>query len=219
MATERHNFLKEYKLFKAAAKEKPSHENLERVFFWGGNAYATDGHIMVKVPLTYCTSFDEDEIKALDGFCIHHKLLKMLYGFDVVTIERTLTAEDAYGSLLDDAEIVVYIKVVYQGQQIRFRLEYSDKEFVKNFETLLATEAGHSPLKQIGISPSRLKQIAEAINMDRINMTFTTAKDRIFIRSTDEEDWQAGPVAIIMPVVTDATLPGMDEDPENGKDN
>lgn len=214
MSKERHNFLKEYKLFKACEKEDALRQNMERVYFQGGNAYATDAHIMVKVPLAYCTTFEDEEILALNGFCIHHKLLKMLYDFDVVTIERTMAAEDAYGNLLEQAEEVVYIKVVWQGQQIRFRLERSDKEFVQNFETILATETGHTPIKQIGISPSRLKQIAEAINMDHINMAFTTAKDKIFIRSTNEEDQKAGPMAIIMPIVTDATLPGMDGDEE-----
>ena len=211
---ERKNFLKEYKLFAACAKADSFRDNMERVYFHHGNAYATNGHILVCVPLTYCSAFEPEQIEALNGFCVHQKILKLIYGFDVVTVERTMTTEDAYDNLLEAAEPVVYIKAVFQGEQVRFRLERSDKDFVANFDTLMATETGYKPLNQIGLNAANLAKISAALNMDQINMAFTTADKKIFISSTNEEDIKAGPHAIIMPVVTDACLPGMDGDEE-----
>lgn len=200
-----------------AACEKPEstlRPKMERVYFHNGCAYATDAHILIKVPLTYCTPFDEEQIKALNGFCVHAKILKLIYGFDVVTIERTLTTEDAYDNLLEEAQPVVYIKAVYQGEQVRFRLEKSDKDFVANFEKLLAAEDGWKPLNKVGINTGLLSKISQAINMSSIQMDFTQSDGKIFIKSVMEEDQKAGPSAIIMPIQTEATLPGMEEEPE-----
>lgn len=200
-----------------AACEKPEsalREKMERVYFHNGCAYATDAHVLIKVPLTYCTPFDEEQIKALNGFCVHGKILKLIYGFDVVTIERTLTTEDAYDNLLEEAQPVVYIKAVYQGEQVRFRLEKSDKDFVANFEKLLAAEDGWKPLNKVGINTGLLSKISQAINMSSIQMDFTQSDGKIFIKSVMEEDQKAGPSAIIMPIQTEATLPGMEEEPE-----
>lgn len=215
MAKERNNFYKEYKLFAACDKADSTQSgNTERVYFEHGNAYATDGHILIRVPLSYCTSFDDEQIQALNGFCVHAKILKLIYGFDVVTIERTLTTEDAYDNLLEAAEPVVYIKAVYQGEQVRFRLEKSDKEFVANFEPLLASEDGWKPLNKVGINTGLLHKISQALNMNSVQMDFTQSEGKIFIKSAMEEDQKAGPSAIIMPIQTEAVLPGMEEEPE-----
>lgn len=210
MATERKNFFKDYKLFSACEKpESALRENLERVYFHNGCAYASDAHILVRVPLSYCTSFEEEQIKALDGFCIHGKILKMIYGFDVVTVERTTTTEDAYGLQLETPETAVYIKAVYQGEEVRFRLEKSDREFVSNFDRILATESGHRPLNKVGVDTGSLHRISEALNMSSVLMNFTTAENKIFIRSVMEEDQKSGPMAIILPIAVEPTLPGM----------
>ena len=215
MAKERKNFFKEYKLFAACEKaDSTINGHLERVYFEHGNAYATDGHILIRVPLSYCTPFEEEQIQALNGFCVHGKILKLIYGFDVVTIEKTLTTEDAYDNLLEAAEPVVYIKAVYQGEQVRFRLEKSDKDFVANFERLLAAEDGWKPLNKVGINTGLLSKISQAINMSSIQMDFTQSDGKIFIKSVMEEDQKAGPSAIIMPIQTEAVLPGMEEEPE-----
>lgn len=209
------NFFKEYKLFAACDKaDSTLNGNTERVYFEHGNAYATDGHILIRVPLSYCTPFEEEQRQALNGFCVHAKILKLIYGFDVVTVERTLTTEDAYDNLLEAAEPVVYIKAVYQGEQVRFRLEKSDKDFVANFERLMASGEGWKPLNKIGINTGLLSKISQAINMSSIQMDFTQSDGIIFIKSVMEEDQKAGPSAIIMPIQTEATLPGMEEEPE-----
>lgn len=216
MAKERINFKKDYKLFAACEKAESSVDgNTERVYFEHGNAYATDRHILIRVPLNWCTPFDDEQIAALNGFCVHAKILKLIYGFDVVTIEKTLTTEDAYDNLLEEAEPIVYIKAVYQGEQVRFRLERSDKEFVQKLEGFLASEDGWKPLNKVGINTALLHKISQALNMDSVQMDFTQSGGKIFIKSVMEEDQKSGPSAIIMPIQTEATLPGMDEEPDD----
>lgn len=213
MSDDRHNFLKEFKLYEATAKEDHLRPEMERVHFLGGNAYATDAHVLVRVPLSVCAAFEPEEAAALNGFCIHRKLLKMIYGFDRVKVERTMTTEDAYGNMLEEAQVVVYITVVFQAEQIRFRLERSSLPFVEQFEKLLQSETTRNPLSRIGINTSLLAKVSAALNMELVSMDFTTASGKIYITSTTSIS--DGSVAIIMPVMTTGTLPGMEDEGED----
>ena len=212
MSEDRHNFLREYKIYEAAAKEDHLRPEMERVHFLGGNAYATDAHILVRVPLSACTAFEPEEAAKLNGFCIHRKLMKMIYGFERVTVERTMTTEDAYGNLLEEAQIIVYITAVFQGEQIRFRLERSSLPFVEQFEKLLLSDAARTPLSRIGINTSLLSKVSAALNMELVSMDFTTESGKIYITSTNS--MMTGSLAIIMPVQVTGTLPGMGEEDE-----
>lgn len=212
MAKDRINFSKEYKLFNACAKESPFSPQKERIYFQNNSAYATDGSILVRVPLSCCTTLPQEEYTKLNGFNIHHKLLKLLYGFDKVTIERTLAAEDVYGNLLDEPETAVYIRVAYEGQAISCRLERSKQEDEAVFENVLTSPEDHKPLHGLGINAGNLKRISEAMNLDRIKMDFTTVGSKIYITSTDEDDAKNGLLGLIMPVLVEPTLPGMEEE-------
>lgn len=66
----------------------------------------------------------------------------------------------------------------------------------------------------VGINTALLHKISQALNMDSVQMDFTQADGKIFIKSVMEEDQKAGPSAIIMPIQTEAVLPGMEEEPE-----
>lgn len=212
MNNDRHNFLKEYKLFEAARKGDEIRPELERIHFLGGNAYATDAHVLVRVPLGMCTTFEPEEAAKLSGYCIHRDLLKMIYKFERVSIEKTLTAEDAYGNLLEKAQDVVYISIVFQGEQIRFRLERSSLPFVEQFEKLLQSDAPREPLSRIGINTSALAKVSSALNLEIVSMDFTTESNKIYITSTTS--LKSGAMAIIMPVHVTGTLPGMEDEEE-----
>ena len=213
MSDDRYNFLNGYKLYEAASEKDLLRPEMERIHFLGGFAYATDAHILVRVPLSICTSFEPEEAAELNGFCIHRKLLKMIYGFDRVKIERTMTAEDAYGNLLEDAQVVVYITVVFQGQQIRFRLERSNLPFVEQFEKILQSEGERRPLSRIGLNTRLLSKVSAAMNMELVSMDFTTESNKIYITSTNALN--SGAMAIIMPVMVSGTLPGMGDEDES----
>lgn len=215
MAKDRINFLKEFKLFNACEKSDVLRNWLQRVYFHNNCAYASDGIVLVRVPLDVCTTFDQEEYAKLNGFNIHHKLLKLLYGFDIVTIEKTMTAEDVYGNLLEEPETVVFIKAVYDGHGVSFRLERSKKEDEDRFEAIITSPEDHKPLHSLGISAGNLKRVSEAMNLDRLNMDFTTVGTKIYVTSTMEEDLKTGLLGIIMPVAKEATIPGLDEDPED----
>lgn len=215
MSEDRYNFLSGYKLYEAAAEKDLLRPEMERIHFLGGFAYATDSHILVRVPLSMCTSFEPEEAAELNGFCIHRKLLKMIYGFDRVKIERTMTTEDAYGNLLEDAQVIVYITVVFQGEQIRFRLERSNLPFVQQFEKILQSEGERRPLSRIGLNTRLLSKISAAMKMELVSMDFTTESNKIYITSTNSMN--GGAMAIIMPVMVSGTLPGMDEEEDESE--
>ena len=87
-----YNFLKKFKLYDVCSDD--GRENLEYVHFINGYAYASDAHIIVRVPLSVCTSFSEDEYKKLNGYSIHFSLLKMLMQFEVVNIDDGIDLDD-----------------------------------------------------------------------------------------------------------------------------
>ena len=123
-----------------------------------------------------------------------------------------MTAEDAYGNLLEEAQIIVYITAVFQGEQIRFRLERSSLPFVEQFEKLLQSDAARTPLSRIGINTSLLSKVSAALNMKLVSMDFTTESGKIYITSTNS--MMTGSLAIIVPVQVTGTLPGMGEEDE-----
>ena len=212
MKKERTNFKKEYKLFSAAAKQDVFRPALECVYFYNNCAYASDSRVLVRVPLSYCTNFDQEEYVKLNGFNVHHKILKMIYGFDKVTIERTLVAEDAYGNLLDEAETAVFIKAVENGNEVRFRLSRSSKADADKFEKVITSKEEVKPTTKIGISAGNLSKIGAAMNLDRVQMDFTTVGTKIYVTSTSEEDAKGGPLGIIMTVYSEAVIPGLEEE-------
>ena len=126
-----------------------------------------------------------------------------------------MTAEDVYGNLLEEPELVVFIKAVYDGHGVCFRLEKSKKEDEERFEVIITSPEEHKPLHSLGISAGNLKRVSDAMNLDRLNMDFTTVGTKIYVTSTMEEDLKTGLLGIIMPVATEATIPGLDEDPED----
>jgi len=212
MNDDRHNFLKEYKLYEATAKDDDIRPEFERVHFLGGYAYATDSHVLVRVPLGMCTAFEPTEAASLNGYCIHRDLLKMIYKFERVFIEKTMTTEDAYGNLLEKAQDVVYINIVFKGEQIRFRLERTSIPLVEQCEKLLQSEAPREPLSRIGINTSLLARVSAALSMELVSMDFTTESNKIYITSTNS--LKSGAMAIIMPVHVTGTLPGMEDENE-----
>ena len=99
----------------------------------------------------------------------------------------------------------MYITVVFQGEQIRFRLERSNLPFVEQFEKILQSEGERRPLSRIGLNTRLLSKVSAAMNMELVSMDFTTESNKIYITSTNVLN--SGAMAIIMPVMVSGTLP------------
>ena len=88
------NFLEDYKLWKACAKKNDVRPVLEYVFFRNGYAYASDAHILVRVPLDLCTTFPDEQRELLDGYAIHGQMLKNVVKYEKVTVSHEVVVRD-----------------------------------------------------------------------------------------------------------------------------
>jgi hypothetical protein len=199
-----HNFLKKFKLYDVCSDD--GMENLEYVHFINGYAYASDAHIIVRVPLSVCTSFSEDEYKKLNGYSIHFSLLKMLMQFEVVNIDEGIDLDDK-GETFNYIELTATrgendVKVVLR------RYEDRDKNLIQapNFEGVIQRgRENEVPVSSIGFRIKLLKTLSAAMGQEIIFLRFTKANGYIYVIPEDETI--AGTIGIIMPVIRDIELP------------
>lgn len=181
---ERFNFSKDYKLYSACSCDDGLRPAMEMVHFIDGYAYASDSHILIKVPLSSCLALvDEDERKMLDGYSIHGKVLKLIYGFDTIHIER----DDETG----DCRILTKM----EGHEISFKLQRTEEVHPPKFESVLANNNCAEAVEKIGINPKLLLRAAEAINI-HLNAGLVFRGERNAFRIENKLD---GGIAIIMP--------------------
>ena len=200
-----YNFLKKFKLYDVCS-DNDWRENLEYVHFINGYAYASDAHIIVRVPLSVCTSFGEDEYKKLNGYSIHFSLLKMLMQFEVVNIDEGIDLDNK-GETFYFVELTAAmgendVKVVLR------RYEDKDKNLIQapNFEEVIQQgRENEVPVSSIGFRIKLLKTLAAAMGQEIIFLRFTKANGKIYV--TPEDETIAGTIGIIMPVIRDVELP------------
>ena len=197
-----YNFLKKFKIFEAC-DEGGQKNNLDYVHFRGGYAYASNAHIIVRVPLRVCTSFGEDDYKKLDGFSIHASLLKMLMQYDVLMIDEGVNM-DENGALYNFVELQ---SVVGENDVKVILRKYIDKEFkIPNFEEVINTgRETEIPITSIGFRIKFLKTIAAAMGQETIFLRFTKAAGKVYV--IPEDEYIAGTIGVIMPVYQDGELP------------
>lgn len=185
MKKQRFNFDKNYKLYNACATDqfRPA---MEMVHFKDGFAYASDSHILVRVPIGSCvTGMDEEEFGKLNGFSIHWKVLKKLYSYDRIFIER------------DDEAGTCEIHMSLEDHDICVQLRSQETLNVPNFEAVIQKNREGEPVSKLGISPKMLARLGSAINLsDRVCMNISGQKNAIHI-----SDMMSGAVAVIMPLM------------------
>ena len=200
-----YNFLKKFKLYDVCS-DNDRMVNMEYVHFINGYAYASDAHIIVRVPLSVCTSFGDDEYKKLNGYSIHFSLLKMLMQFEVVNIDEGIDLDNK-GETFYFVELTATmgendVKVVLR------RYEDKDKNLIQapNFEEVIQQgRENEVPVSSIGFRIKLLKTLAAAMGQEIIFLRFTKANGKIYV--TPEDETIAGTIGIIMPVIRDVELP------------
>lgn len=196
------NFRKEYNLPLAC---DCSGKALDNVFFKDGYAYASDAHILARVPLSLCLGLPSEEAEKLNGFCIPGEVLKALYKYDVITIERGEDLDKESGEVVPTCEI----KVCYEDCQITVALARNVKVGMPKFDDIFKNDVDRVPVKNIGLSVELLHDLSKALNIKSVNMRFTTADKKIYISAAKDiaDEWNQ-PLGIIMPVLCTAHLPG-----------
>ena len=181
------------------------------IYFHNDYAYASDRHALVRVPLALCLGLPYEESKKLNGFCIPAKLMKILYNFDPIQIELGDDMDRDTGEFIKTCTIWVS----YSGAKISFELARNTDEKMPDFEAIFSTAYDErKPIRQIGINPGTLKDLAKAMNLSTIAMRFTSADKKIYVDAAADPDGY-GLIGVIMPVVLEGTLPGFEDDDDD----
>lgn len=177
------NFKKEFKLWKACADDS-FRPVLEHVLFKDGYAYASNSHILVRVPLAECTTFDDSTIELLDNCLIHKSMLKYIVGFDVVLVEKT---DDGAVSLKAKAETnTITVQLGENGESLKY----------PDVEGLLQSKNDRTPIMQIGLDPKLVYSLTEALGTDLLKFEFSDERSAVFVTPTRRESQALG---LVMP--------------------
>lgn len=170
------------------------------VYFRDGYAYASNGRILVRTPLSELLQLvveqGNGDPEYLNGFCVHARTLKRIMGHDEIQLTP--------GGIIiaKDKNTTVTYQLPLEG------MEGAPKG--PSFENILTPPEQRHPIKNIGLNARYLATLAEAMGVrDNIRMRFTTANRVIFIDPTDETNHSIG---VIMPIILQASLPGFDDD-------
>lgn len=178
----RFNFDKAFKLYDACAEDeiRPA---MEMVHFKDGAAYASDSHILIRVPLVSCMEgLEQEDREKLNGFSIHGKILKLIYGFDMIEIIR------------DEEADTCCIRAKKDKFNIDFWLQKTSEVGAPDFDKVLNEKHEEEQTSKIGINAKLLYRLSKAVNINNIAMKIYSSRTGILIH-----DEMTGVDALIMP--------------------
>jgi len=156
---------------------------LQCVHFKDGFAYASDGHVVIRQTLEISSVLD---IENLNGHSIHKDCFDLIRKFDIAkATENGIECSDNEG-----------------GFAI---FEYHDLKGVQmpNFDSVLKIDET-KPVSFIGINPTKLKQIIDAMHSDtnEFRLTFQGMDKGIIVETLDIDNQ----IALVMPVMLQQNL-------------
>lgn len=180
------NFKKDFQLWKACAND-PVRPVMEYILFKDGYAYASDAHVLVRVPLEECTTFEEDQRALLDDCLIHRSMLKYIVGFDIVLVKKT-----------DDG--AVYLEARTGENTVKVQLgKNGDVLKYPNTEDILKGSKDRTPILKIGFNPKFIASLTAALGTDLLKFEFASEKSVVFARPVSAI---SNAVGVIMPIMT-----------------
>lgn len=183
-------FCKDFQIWKACGMFDSQRAWIEYVFFMDCFAYATNTHILAKVPLRYLTTFPQEVYELLDGYCIHKQVLKYLSGLSLLEIEK------------QDDGLAISGKV---GQnKISVTMKRNEEMKPPTFESLFKEDGHCTPISKIGISQKLLDNLTSAIGTTEIKMSFSDESRRVIVQPINEDMYDIK--GIIMPILTTGTF-------------
>ena len=205
------NFEKSYKLWSACEEENLVDDKFEYVYFLNGYAYASSRHIVAKVPLELCTSFQPEDYAKLNNCRIHRTMLKTLCSFNVVHIKEDWNIINHDGKLLNekgDPERFVELSAMRGDNYITVEL-LQCKE-APDFDAIFKIDGEREPIRSLGIRVKFLGNLCSAMGIDSVKMRFSQFNGKVFVEDVSDIE---GPRAsgVIMPLHLDPILPGMED--------
>ena len=205
------NFEKSYKLWQACEGDGAVDDKFEYVYFLNGYAYASNRHIVAKVPLGMCTSFMPEDYAKLNNHRIHRTMLKTLCSFNIVQVKEDWNIIDHNGKLLNkEGDPERFVMLSAQRGDNYITVELMQCKEVPDFDAIFRIEGERQPIRSLGIRVKFLGDLCAAMGLSSVKMRFSQFNGKVFVEDVSDED---GPKAsgIIMPLRLDPTLPGMED--------
>ena len=194
-------FLNYCKLWDACLKPDGTRPPLEYVYFENGYAYATNAHILVRVPMCYVATFNDDAIHHLEGHGIHGSLLKRLVSLWPLRVETEEIIDK------DGKEVEMVYIYAYDGEnEIRVTLTNPEQVQPPKMDEMFVISGEREPVHKVGLSQKMLNRLTSALGTPKIKMEFVSERTRIIVSPLEPEF--AGAEGIIMPMMVTGTFEG-----------
>lgn len=183
-------FFPQYKLHKVCADDalRPV---MGYLCFRNGNVYATDAHIAIAAPLSFVSSFSEEEQKLLEGKLIHATQFAQLLKMRATYVKET--ADGVQFECKTGAGETVIIPILTEEALGKFLNVESILENAR-----ISAKENKQPVSHIGLRPSLLADLTDAMHAQIVHLYFSDEKKAIIVRDADISN---GIRAIIMPCI------------------
>ena len=170
---------KNFKIWLAVANDELRH-TMGFIHFANGYAYASDSHILAKIPIEELIDFTLDPERSIDEY------IAILNGcsFQGAIWKKIAGCKDMMKLYPPHAEgDSPYIRVfATDGQDIIYPFAKKDYYKAMDFESVLKRQGGETPISRICLSSGRLHKLSQALGTDCIKMEFNGESRVIFVR-------------------------------------
>ena len=187
-----YGFFPQYKLHKVCADDvlRPV---MGYLYFRNGNVYATDAHIAIAAPLSFVSNFNDEEKGLLEGKLIHATQFAQLLKMRETYIKET--ADGVQFECKTGVGETVIIPLLTEEALGKF----------PNVEVVLenaytSARDGKLPLSHIGLKPSLLADLTDAMHAKIVHLYFSDASRAIVVRDMDRCNEMR---AILMPCLAE----------------
>lgn len=170
-----YGFYPQYKLHKVCADDdlRPA---MGYICFRNGNVYATDAHAAIAAPLSFVSTFSEEEQNHLEGKLIHATQFALLLKMRETYIKET--ADGVQFECKTGAGETVIIPLLTEETLGKF----------PNVESVLESartnaKENKQPISHVGLNQSKLADLTAAMNAKIVNLYFSDAVHAIIVRS------------------------------------
>lgn len=172
-----YGFFPQYKLHKVCADDdlRPI---MGYLCFRNGNVYATDAHIAIAAPLSFVSTFSEEDQKLLEGKLIHATQFAQLLKMRETYIKET--ADGVQFECKTGVGETVIIPLLTEEALGKF----PDVEVVLENARTSAKE-NKQPISHIGLNQSRLADLVAAMHAKIVNLYFSDASHAITVQDAD----------------------------------
>ena len=185
-------FFPQYKLHKVCADDalRPV---MGYLCFKNGNVYATDAHTAIAAPLSFISTFSEEEQKLLEGKMIHATQFAQLLKMRELYIKET--ADGVQFECKTGAGETVIIPLLTEEALGKF----------PNVEVVLESARANAkenkqPISYVGLKPSLLADLVAAMHAEIVQLYFSDGAHAIIVKDADISNEIR---AIIMPCLVE----------------